>query len=292
MPERGIISSLRIRLTQMMTGSGVPLPGLEADRIVCGALGVSRASLHAHPERELRGWELERALEFGIRRASGEPLAYILNDAIFRGRSFYVDKRVLIPRPETEMLTRLADACLKRFGRGVFADWCTGSGCIAITLLEDNPGFKAYAADSSPDALDVAKYNALSHGVGDRVKFIECEDPAEALVIAPASLDMIILNPPYIREAAIETLETQVKDYEPRAALDGGPDGLSVIMPLLSRLPFFMKRGAHLFLETGGDDQTDEIMTHGRNIAADMTLSEISEDHRGIARFMVWRKLS
>ena len=291
MPARGTVSSLRAGLTRMMVLADIPLPGLEADRLVCGALGVSRASLHAHPERALRDDELERAEEFGRRRASGEPLAYILNDAIFRGRGFFVDKRVLIPRPETETLTCLADASLKRLGKGVFADWCTGGGCIAITLLADNPGFEAYAADSSRDALDVAEYNARLHGVSDRVKFIECGDPAETSAITPASIDMIISNPPYIPASAIETLETQVRDHEPRAALDGGPDGLRVVRLILSRLPFFMKRGAPLFLETGGGDQTDGIAAIGRDIADCMILDEIFEDHRGIKRFMVWRKL-
>jgi release factor glutamine methyltransferase len=275
----------------MMALAGIPLPGLEADRLVCGALGVLRASLHAHPERALLGEELERAVEFGKRRAAGEPLAYILNDAIFRGRGFFVDKRALIPRPETETATCLAGAYLERIGHGVFADWCTGSGCIAITLLAGNPGFEAYAADSSPGALDVAKHNARLHGVDDRVKFIECADPAEAAAIAPASLDMIISNPPYIPEAAIETLETQVKDHEPREALNGGPDGLRVIKMLLSRLPFFMKLGAPLFLETGGSDQIEHIATAGQYIADNMKLEQIFKDHRGIARFMLWRKL-
>jgi release factor glutamine methyltransferase len=276
----------------MMALADISLPGLEADRLVCGALGVSRASLHAHPERALRGDEFERALGFGKRRASGEPLAYILNDAIFRGRGFFVDERVLIPRPETETAVCMADAYLKRLGKGVFADWCTGSGCIAITLLADNPGFEAYATDVSPGALEVAGYNARLHGVGDRVKFIECGDPAEVSAIAPASLDMIISNPPYIPESAIVTLETQVRDHEPRTALDGGPDGLRVIRLILSHLPFFMKRGAHLFLETGGGGQTDEIAAVGRDIAGGMALDEIFEDHREIKRFMVWRKSS
>jgi release factor glutamine methyltransferase len=271
--------------------AGISMPGLEADRLICGALGVSRASLHARPERELRGEDAGRALRFGRRRASGEPLAYILNDAVFRGRGFFVDNRVLIPRPETETMTLLADDCLKRIGNGVFADWCTGSGCIAITLLADNPGFEAYAADSSPGALLVARRNARKHGVDDRVEFIECADPAETSAIAPESLDMIIANPPYIPEAAISTLETQVRDHEPHAALDGGPDGLRVIALLLSRLPFFMKRGALLFMETGGGEQTDEVSAIGRGVADDLDLDGIFKDHRGIARFMLWRKL-
>jgi release factor glutamine methyltransferase len=276
----------------MMERSDIPLPGLEADRLLCGALGITRSSLHAHPERALQSVELERALDFGNRRAWGEPLSYILHDAIFCGRSFFADSRVLIPRTETETAVCMADEYLKQLGKGVFADWCTGSGCIAITLLADNPGFEAYAADSSHGALEVAGHNARLHGVDGRVKFIECDDPAEVSAIAPGSIDMIIANPPYVPEATIETLETQVKGYEPRMALDGGPDGLRVIKLLLRRLPFLMKPGALFFMETGGGGQTDEIAAIGRNNSDNIGLDEIFDDHRGIARFMVWRKLS
>jgi release factor glutamine methyltransferase len=292
MPDIKTVSSLRAELTEAMKRAGISAPGLEADRLLCGALRKTRVFLHAHPEWEAGAPECGRAIEYGNRRASGEPLAYILNDAIFCGRGFFVDKRVLIPRPETETLTCAAGLYLKRLDKGVFADWCTGSGCVAVTLLINNPGFEAYAADVSSDALDVAEYNARLHGVGDRVKFVECADPAEVSEIAPGTLDLIVANPPYIPEATIETLEVQVRDYEPHLALDGGSDGLRIIKILLSHLPFFMKPGGVFFMETGGGAQVDEIAAISPNIADNIRIDEIFEDHRGIVRFMVWRKLS
>ncbi|MCL2684356.1 MAG: peptide chain release factor N(5)-glutamine methyltransferase, partial [Synergistaceae bacterium] len=146
----------------------VAMARLEADRILCFKLGLSRASLMAHPDSEVSSADFSRLVDLSRRRASGEPLAYILNDAIFCGRNFFVDSRVLIPRTETEILTGIADSLLKNLPDGVFADWCTGSGCICVTLLAQNPGCRAYAADISNDVLDVASINARRYSVCGR----------------------------------------------------------------------------------------------------------------------------
>jgi release factor glutamine methyltransferase len=252
---------------------------------------VSRAWLLSRPKEELPDEKRDLALELARRRAQGEPLAYLLGDAFFRGRKFFVDRNTLIPRPETEILTGLADGFLKKTGRGAFADWCAGSGCIAVTLCADNPGFAAFAVDSSPAALASAHRNAELHGVGDRMTFVECRDPSEAL-IEPESLDMAIANPPYVPSGAIGTLEPQVRDYEPREALDGGGDGLCVYRLLLRGLPFFLKPWAALFLETGGGEQPGEIAAIAAREAPSLSLEKVLRDLREISRFMLWRKLS
>jgi release factor glutamine methyltransferase len=287
----GSVLSLRELLRRVMSDGGVQSPNLEADRIICGVLDVSRAWLLSRPHEELSDEKRGLAVELARRRAEGEPLAYVLGDAFFCGRKFFVDRRTLIPRPETETLTELADGFLKKTGRGVFADWCAGSGCIAVTLCADNPGFVAFAADSSRDALTSARGNAELHGVADRITFVECEDPAAA-PIKPESLDMAIANPPYIPSGAIVTLESQVRDYEPREALDGGVDGLCVYRLLLGGLPRFLKPGASLFFETGGGGQPDEIAETAAREAPSLRLEKVFKDHRGIMRFMLWRKLS
>ncbi|MDR3077002.1 MAG: HemK family protein methyltransferase, partial [Synergistaceae bacterium] len=168
------VSSLRSEMSRALEEMGVTLPGLEADRIICAELTMPRASLMAHPELEIPHDKACGMLEFASRRAAGEPLAYVIKDAVFCGRNFFVDKRVLIPRTETEILTELADGLLKRRPEGVFADWCTGSGCVAVTLLAQNQGCRAYAVDVSEDALDVARFNAGRHAVHGRLKFIRC----------------------------------------------------------------------------------------------------------------------
>jgi release factor glutamine methyltransferase len=284
------VSSLRALVRRVLPDGDARSQNLEADRIICGVLGVSRAWLLSRPREELPDEKRALALELAGRRAKGEPLAYVLGDAFFCGRKFYADRRALIPRPETEILAELADGFLKQTGRGLFADWCTGSGCIAVAMCADNPGFAAFAVDSSPAALTIARRNAELYGVGDRITFVECDDPSAA-VIEPESLDMAIANPPYIPSGEIEMLEHQVRDYEPKEALDGGGDGLCIYRLLLRGLPRFLKPGAALFFETGGGGQPDEIADISAREAPSLSLEKISMDHREIARFMLWRKL-
>ena len=285
------VSSLRALLRRVISDGGVGSPNLEADRIICGILGVSRAWLLSRPQEELPDEHSGLAMMLARRRANGEPLAYVLGDAFFCGRKFFVDRNTLIPRTETEILTGFADDFLKKTGSGEFADWCAGSGCIAVTLCADNPGFTAFAVDSSSAALTVARRNAELHGVADRITFIECGYPADAH-IKPESLDMAIANPPYIPSGAIGMLEPQVRDYEPREALDGGSDGLRLYRLLLRALPRFLKPGAALFFETGGRDQPDEIAEIAARETPSLTLEKVIKDHMVITRFMLWRKLS
>jgi release factor glutamine methyltransferase len=287
------VRDVRALLSGLVSSPDIPLPHLEADRIICGALGVSRASLHARPGMEIPPEECAGIIDMGRRRASGEPLAYILGTAIFCGRQFLVDRSVLIPRTETEILTEIAGNYLKTIRGGVFADWCTGSGCVAIALLEDNPNFEAFAVDSSPDALRVAERNAKFRGVSERIKFIQCREPGLARgAIPPGSLDMIVSNPPYIPTAEIENLELQVRGYEPRVAIDGGADGNRVYRSLLTELPFFMRENSPLLFETGGGGQPEEIKRIAESaVGAKLEFRETTSDHRGVFRFMQWRKI-
>jgi release factor glutamine methyltransferase len=286
---------LRSAVAGVLERAGVPRPYFESDAIIGLVLSMPRASLHAHPERLVNAVDVSRAMELSALRAAGTPSAYLLGDAEFCGRRFAVDARVLIPRTETEFLAQRADKFIKNHGReGVFADWCAGSGCIAITLLADNPGWSAYAVDSARDALGVSGANARAHGVERRITFIECSDPLEAGRLIPtASLDMIVSNPPYIPTSEIAELEPQVKDHEPRLALDGGEDGLDLYRLLMRGLPGFMRDGAPVFFETGGPGQIERIKNIAEadhEISGVLKFTESFEDHRGIGRFMVWIK--
>ncbi|MDR1650842.1 MAG: peptide chain release factor N(5)-glutamine methyltransferase [Synergistaceae bacterium] len=284
------VADVRAELSKRFEAAGVPMPFLEADRIIGGILGVSRASLYAHPERGISFPIESRIRESASRRISGEPLSYILGDAIFLGRRFIVGGSVLIPRTETEILAEIASGLLTKDG-AVFADWCTGSGCIAVTLLAERPSSRGYAADVSAGALDTARRSAALHGVESRIEFIQCEDPDGAEGIIPRdSLDLVVMNPPYIPSETIKTLEVQVRDYEPRLALDGGPDGLDVFRKLLPGIPGLMKPGAPLAAETGGGGQLRELRALAERTAPDLEFVNILPDHRSIDRFMLWRK--
>jgi release factor glutamine methyltransferase len=185
-------------------------------------------------------------------------------------------------------MTEIARGLMERTppgGEKCFADWCTGSGCIAITLVLENPGWHCWASDKSAEAIEIARRNAAIHGVEDRINFILTDSPSDARqIIPPRSLDFIVSNPPYIPTGDIPYLEDQVALYEPRAALDGGADGLDIYRMLLSELPVFMKPGAELLLETGGAKQADDVARLGEG---SFELARKFEDHREISRFVL-----
>jgi len=190
--------------------------------LLADALGRSVAWLFAHGDAEVDEHVIDEQVR---RRAAGEPLQYIRGRCDFYGREFLVDERVLIPRPETEILVEQA---IKRAPRGArVVDVGTGSGCIAISLALERPDLRVIGVDISVAALAVAKRNR--DRLGARVAFA-----ASDLLAGVRNIDLIVSNPPYIPAADIETLQTEVKDNEPRGALTPGPRGTEVIEKLLA----------------------------------------------------------
>jgi release factor glutamine methyltransferase len=185
-------------------------------------------------------------LEEGVaRRLGGEPLAYILGEWDFRHLRLEVNPSVLIPRPETE---ELVEWVLASGPSGRWADVGTGSGAIALSLARERPGMSLWATDVSPGALAVARRNAVRCGVEDRVRF--CEGDLWGALPAGLVLDGAAANLPYVDPRDIPALAAEVK-REPRAALDGGTQGLAVISRLLSGARDRLKKGGCIFLETG-----------------------------------------
>jgi release factor glutamine methyltransferase len=218
---------------------------LLADRLACARMDLPLLRGRAMSDED-RAW-----FEAGLRRLeAGEPLAYVLGHAEFRGRRLAVDPRVLIPRPETEQFADLVLACedLWRLPTPVVADVGTGSGCLAITLALDRPQARILALDADPAALELARANASRWQVGGRITFIQ----ADLLGGLPAdSLDAVVANLPYIPTRDLETLDRSVRDFEPRQALDGGPDGLALVRRLLDQAPAALRLGGRIFLEIG-----------------------------------------
>lgn len=281
---------LRLVVASLFADSSVPEPTLEADRVMCAAMEISRAQLHAHPERIVGGERASRVIELAIRRATGEPLAYLTGTSIFCGRDFYVDSSVLIPRIETEYLVEAAISELNDISSPLVADWCTGSGCVAVTIACRSRGARVFAVDVSAPAIATARRNARAHGVDDRMTFIECGDPRDADVIEPRSLDLVTANPPYIPSEDIASLDVDVRDFEPRLALDGGRDGLDVARAILEHVPRYMKIGAPLMIETGGADQIERLAEHARR-KCELEFAGTLPDHRDIHRFAIFRAL-
>ena len=244
---------------------------LKCEWLTSRILGCPRLELSTRQDQSLSESQVRQIEEGATRLATGEPLQYILGEAEFMGRVFICDRRALIPRPETEQLTAwmLEDASLWQNKAPAIADVGAGSGCIVISLALERPEGRYIATDTSTAALALARENAVRHGVLPRIRFIACdllstEPPkttfqhsAECWNVVTAgsttlaSLDAIVSNPPYVRAADWAQLDRNVRDFEPRAALFGGPDGLAVIRRLMAQAFQALKPGGVFFLEIG-----------------------------------------
>ena len=230
-----------------------------AEWTVAALLGIGRADLRANGNRTINATTRAQLDAATARLADDEPLQYVLGHVDFLGRRFACDRRALIPRPETEelALAALRIALPDPAAEAHVADIGTGTGCLAISLALERPHIRVLATDLSADALSLAAGNARAHGVDRRIRFV-CADLLGNP--PPGTLDAVISNPPYIGRAEIETLDRRVRDFEPRLALDGGPDGLDVIRRLAPEAGAALRPGGHLLLEIG-DTQGPDVRT-------------------------------
>ncbi len=245
------------RLLAWTTGylkkSGSETPRLDAEVMLAFAMGCERVKLYTHFEIEVDEQPRARFREIVRKRASGAPVAYLVGRKEFFSLAFEVRPEVLIPRPESEFVVVEFLECT-RDKQGVRAvDVGTGSGCLAVASLHHVPSARFIAIDRCPKALEVARANALRHGVADRVEFRE-GDLLEP-VLADDPFDVIISNPPYIPTDQIEHLDPCVRDHEPRTALDGGPDGLAIVTRLIEQSIPLLKPGGQTILEIGFDQE-------------------------------------
>jgi release factor glutamine methyltransferase len=225
---------------------------LDAELLLGEALGFDRIKLIVEAERPLAEGELGRYRELIKRRRNGEPIAYILGRREFFALPFRVDRRVLIPRPDTETLVESALAGTQAqhlYGR--LLDLCTGSGCVAVAFAKARPTWRVTAVDLSPDAAALARENVRRAGVVHNVSVLEGD--LFAPLARDAQFELITANPPYIPSAEIAGLDTDVRDFEPRLALDGGEDGLVIIRRLLDAAPRYLAPGGMLAMEVGFD---------------------------------------
>jgi len=220
-------------------------PRLEAEILLAHVLQCSRTVLLTHPERPLTPVQLSRYQTLVSRRASAYPLPCLTGRIEFYGLEFEITPEVLIPRPETEVLVGLA---LARRPATV-VDVGTGSGCIAVSLAVHLPEAAIYAIDISPAALAVAQRNVEWHGVAGRVRLMV----GDVLNSRPGPVALIVSNPPYIPTGECSSLPASVRNHEPRLALDGGPDGLTLIRQLLAQSPAVLETGGGILIEIGAE---------------------------------------
>lgn len=244
------VGSIFDKSVAFLVKHGIESPDIAAGLLLARLLHCRRLELAMKRALPLRLAQVE-AMRRGLARlAAGEPVQYILGVTEFMGHVVKVDRRALIPRPETEQLVSTVLECsdLWQSGDVRIADVGTGSGCIALSILKAQPAARVLALDVSADALALARENAALNHVDQEIVFA-CAEMAD--VLEPETLDAVVSNPPYVRSADWEKLAPQVRDYEPRLALDGGSSGLDVLEAVIADAMIALRADGWLFLEIG-----------------------------------------
>jgi release factor glutamine methyltransferase len=244
------VPALLGRAAAALGEAGIEPARPEAEWLLAGLLGVERFALYLEPARRLTAGEAARYREMIERRARREPLQYLLGWEDFHGLRLAVTPDVLVPRPETEGLVEWALEVLAARPDPVIADLGTGSGAIACALASALPNAEVLAVEVAAGALAVASWNVRELGLSTRVRLL-AGDLFAPLGALSASLDLVVANPPYLPSAVIASLPPEVSRHEPRAALDGGPDGLGVIRRIVAGAPPVLKPGGWLLMEIG-----------------------------------------
>ncbi len=281
-----VSSGLRQRLeetAERLAEAGIPSARVEAEGLMGVAIGqVQRHTLYLE-ERDLEPEEaarLETALQ---RRLDGEPLPYITGEAAFRLLTLKVDRRALIPRPETEGLVEVALRLSGSQDRVSALDAGTGSGAIALALATERPTWTVLAADLSPAALDLARENADRLGVG-RIQWLEADITSLFFWRLVPPIDLVVSNPPYVAESEWADLPREIREHEPAGALLAGPDGLAVIAPLLEGASMRVKPGGMVVVEIG-EHQGEAVLDLARQ--SGFTDARIAPDLSGRPRYLI-----
>jgi release factor glutamine methyltransferase len=264
--------------------AGIENPQLEAEILLAHCLKVERIRLYTRWHDELPESQVRAFQALISRRLRHEPIAYITGHREFWSMDFLVTPEVLIPRPETEFVVESALDHIS--GRAGVIDVGTGCGAIAVCLARERPQIHVYAIDISESALKVARANAIRHKVIDRITFMRADLLSP---FGPCAADGIVSNPPYIPTREIRNLPIEIRDYEPRAALDGGTDGLECSRRLMKEAGPILKSHGWLIFEMGfgqKDSLVAEIQGEGYQV------QDVVPDYAGLDRVMVARKIS
>ncbi len=276
--------------TAELSNAGVEGPARDARILVSAATGMDRVQLLARPDVILSGPQIERVHDFVRRRRRREPVSRILGHRAFYGREFAISPSTLDPRPDSETLIDaalelLAEDGANRDARLRIVDIGTGSGCLLVTLLAELPHAAGLGTDIDPEALLLAKGNASAHGVTERAEW----SVSRSLEGLDGPFDLLIANPPYIPTGDIASLEPEVRDHDPRSALDGGCDGLDVYREIAAGLLRVVPEGWAIF-EVGAG-QADLVKTLLTDVASAPAtpLVRVFRDLNGVDRCVAWK---
>lgn len=296
-PKPQTLGSVWREGAQYLRQAGVGEADADAELLLLYLLGIGKTELlrdlrEPFPEGKKTAWN-----ELLERKMKGEPVQYIIGEQHFYGRVFEVTEAVLIPRPETELLAeavlQLADRMWPNANAATsqlsILDVGTGSGILAITLAAERPGWRVTASDLSPEALLMAQRNAVSHGVAERMTFVQGDLLSPFLAGGPyakyAPIDVFVSNPPYIPSSDIPGLQREVRDHEPHLALDGGEDGLNPYRILAEQLPRLPQLPRLVAWEVGAG-QAEDVAELLRGVAAWDEIRFV-KDYAGIDRHVV-----
>jgi len=274
--------------TEWLASRGSESPRLDAEVLLAFVRGCQRIALYTAFDVPVNDDERARFRGLVKRRGEGEPVAYLVGSKEFFSLPFGVSPAVLIPRPETEgLVIRVIDICQSAGEQARIVDVGTGSGAIAVTLAKRMPRATFVATDISPAALAVARDNATRHGVADRIEFVECD-----LLDTPAAVgpwDVIVSNPPYVREDEFDALPRDVRLHEPRTALVSGPTGVEVIGRLAAAAAKTLAPGGWLLVEVGPSTATaaEQVIAAHAELVPEPTLKDLA----GLPRIVQARRL-
>ncbi len=283
---RETVRALLDEATARLTAAGVLTPRADAEWLLAGLEGTGRAAVALALEREVEPPLTARYAAALARRERREPLQRILGWEEFRGLRFALTSDVLVPRPETESLVELALALLPRAGgyQPRVIDVGTGSGCVACAIAYERPDARVVALESSLAALAVAGRNITALRLGARVRLVAA---AVLTAVGFEVVDLVVANPPYLPRPLLGTLMPEVREHEPRLALDGGMDGLGMLRPLVADAGRTLRPGGALVVETAGGDQA--LAVAGLFRAAGFNDVVVRPDLSGGPRFVAGR---
>ena len=241
------IQTLLNKANKTLSSSSSKSPKLDSEILLSEAINKNRQYLILNSNEELIKENIKSFDHLLKRRKKGEPIAYLVKKKEFWKQNFYINKNVLIPRPDTELLV---EETLKLFNVNSklnILDIGTGSGCILLSILKERRNFFGTGIDISKKAINVARFNAKMHQLSNRVKFYN-SDVDKFLI---GKYDLIISNPPYIKKKDLKCLEVDVRNFEPKLALDGGRDGFSEITKVVSKTSMLLKKNGRFILEMG-----------------------------------------
>jgi release factor glutamine methyltransferase len=271
--------------TQYFSRKGIAQPRTDAEVLLADVLRTERIQLYLRFDQPLQERELAGYREAVRRRAAHEPLQYITGRQEFWSLELEVSPSVLIPRPETEVLVEKALALLKEDGNADpwVLDLGTGSGAIAIALAHEHPGVRVLATDMSTAAIAVAQRNARRHQVIARVHPVAM-DLCQGLAVGGSTFDLIVSNPPYIASSDLPALAPEIADHEPRNALDGGLQGLDVILRIVEEAHGCLKPSGSILLEIGQGQA--ELLRHQLANHPGYASMDVIDDYAGIPRVL------